>query len=180
MRTRLVTWPHGRTIALDIAAWGVFHAATGYAVHRLDERSLNRDLWLLRPRAFEDEGRWYRKRLQIHRWKDRLPEAGALFAGGVSKRQLPSRDLDGLRLMARETRRAELGHWAAMGCSPLFVLWNPPLASALLISYGVAINLPFIAVQRYNRGRLTLLIDRRSRAQATTPRRIEGPHHDHN
>ena len=80
--------------------------------------------------AFEARGRWYR-RWGIHRWKDRLPEAGALFAGGVSKRELPGRDADGLRTFVRETRRAELTHWWAMACSPLFLLWNPPLAAAL-------------------------------------------------
>ena len=61
----------------------------------------------------------------------------------------------------RETRRAELGHWWAMACSPLFLLWNPPLPSALLVAYGVGVNLPFIAIQRYNRFRTQAIIARR-------------------
>jgi len=117
---------------------------------------------VLRPRRFEVGGAWYRDRLRIHRWKDRVPEAGALFAGGVSKRELPSYDVAGLELFVRETRRAELGHWWAMACSPLFALWNPPLASSLLMSYGVGINLPFIAIQRYNRFRTQAIIVRRT------------------
>ena len=152
--------PETATILVDIAAWGAFHALTGYAAHRLDDSRLERDGWLLRQRAFEDGGRWYRRRLRIHRWKDRLPEAGALFAGGISKRQLPARDAAGLAVFARETRRAELCHWWAMACGPLFVLWNPPLASALLITYGVAVNLPFIMIQRYNRFRIEALAGR--------------------
>ncbi|WP_193608727.1 hypothetical protein [Nocardioides lijunqiniae] len=152
--------PQTVTIAVDILAWGAFHSLTGLAAHRLDERRLARDGWLLRQRAFEDGGRWYRRRLRIHRWKDRLPEAGALFPGGMSKRHLPTYDAEGLRVFARETRRAELAHWWAMLCGPLFVLWNPPLASALLITYGVLINLPFILIQRYNRFRINALIGR--------------------
>ena len=92
-----------------------------------------------------------------------MPEAGGLFRGGVSKRQLPAYDVPGLQLFARETRRAELGHWWALCCGPLFVLWNPPLAAGLLVGYGVAVNLPFIAIQRYNRFRVEALVERRSR-----------------
>ena len=155
--------PQAVTLVVDILAWGVFHAATGYAAHRLSDSRLSREGWLLRQRRFEDGGRWYRRRLRIHRWKDRLPEAGALFAGGVSKRALPSYDVAGLELFARETRRAELGHWWAMACGPIFVLWNPPLAAALLIGYGVVVNLPFILIQRYNRFRIEALLGRLSR-----------------
>jgi glycosyl-4,4'-diaponeurosporenoate acyltransferase len=151
-----------QTVVVDVVAWGVFHSATGYAAHRLDEGRLSRDGWLLRPRRFEAGGRWYRQRLGIHRWKDKVPEAGGLFRGGISKRRLPAYDEAGLRLFVRETRRAELAHWWAMSCGPLFVLWNPPLAAGLLVGYGVAVNLPFIAIQRYNRFRVQALLERRS------------------
>ena len=155
--------PQALTIAVDVVAWGAFHSLTGYAAHRLDDDQLSRDGWLMRQRSFEAGGRWYRDRLRIHRWKDRLPEAGALFAGGLSKRRLPAYDADGLELFARETRRAELAHWWAMSCGPLFALWNPPLATALLVAYGVLVNLPFVLIQRYNRFRIEALLDRRRR-----------------
>jgi glycosyl-4,4'-diaponeurosporenoate acyltransferase len=155
--------PPAVTIAVDVMAWGVFHAGTGYAAHRLDEGRLSRDGWLLRPRRFETAGRWYRRRLRINTWKDKVPEAGDLFAGGVSKRHLPAFDVEGLQLFVRETRRAELAHWWAMTAGLLFVLWNPPLAAGLLVGYGVLSNLPFIAIQRYNRFRTQSLIERRSR-----------------
>ena len=156
--------PQGLTIAVDVLAWGAFHSATGYVAYRLDERRLSRDGWLLRPRRFETTGGWYRRRLLIHRWKDRVPEAGALFRGGVSKRHLPASDIPGLLLFVRETRRAELAHWWAMSCGPLFIAWNPPLAAGLLVGYGVLANLPFIVIQRYNRFRIQALLERRSRS----------------
>ena len=155
--------PQTLTVAVDVLAWGAFHAATGYAAHRLGDDRLAHDGRVLCPRRFEAGGRCYRRWLHIHRWKDRLPEAGALFAGGVSKRELPAHDLDGLHLFVRETRRAELTHWWAMSCGPLFLLWNPPLAAALLVAYGVLVNLPFILVQRYNRFRTQSLIERLAR-----------------
>lgn len=153
--------PPTLTIVVDVIAWGVLHTATGYAAHRLDDIRLSRDGRLLRQRRFET-GQWYRRRLRINRWKDRLPDAGDLFRGGISKRHLPAYDAAGLQLFVRETRRAELAHWWAMLCGPLFVLWNPPLAAVLLVGYGVVANLPFILIQRYNRFRTQALVERRS------------------
>lgn len=155
--------PQSLTILVDIVAWGAFHALTGLAAHRLGDARLARDGWLLRQRRFEAGGRWYRRRLRIHRWKDKVPEAGDLFEGGLSKRQLPAYDVAGLTVFARETRRAELTHWWALFCGPVFVLWNPPLAAGLLITYGVLVNLPFIAIQRYNRFRIDALLRRLER-----------------
>ena len=150
-----------QNVLVDIAAWAMFHAATGYAVHRLPLLRLQRDTWLLRQRSFEDEGRWY-ERFRIRRWKDALPEAGAIFAGGMSKRHLPDDTDGGLPRFVAETRRAELGHWGAMACGPLFVLWNPPAAATVMVGYGVVVNAPFIAIQRYNRWRAGRVIARRN------------------
>lgn len=168
MTVRVVHLSKPRTVLLDVAAWGLVHAATGYAAHRLPAQRLQRDGRLLRIRPWEADGRVYTRTLRIKRWKDRVPEAGALFAGGVSKAHLPDDDAGGLERFVEETRRAELAHWWAAGCSPLFVLWNPPYAVPLLVAYGLGANLPFIAIQRYNRLRATRVLARRS--AAGTPR----------
>jgi glycosyl-4,4'-diaponeurosporenoate acyltransferase len=151
------------TVALDIAMWALVHAGTGYFVHRIaaDAPVLARDQWWSRPRPFEREGRLYERGFRIKRWKDRLPEAGALFPGGVSKRTLPHCDDASLRRYVIETRRAELGHWLAALASPWFVLWNPPGVAVFMVAYGTAVNLPFIVIQRYNRARIERLLGRR-------------------
>ena len=156
---RVVHWSNAVTIVVDIGAWAVIHAGTGYFVHRLPDRFFARDHFWSRPHRFETT-RSYQRVLRIKRWKDRVPEAGALFAGGVSKRSLPGRDATGLQRFAIETRRAELGHWLAAAASPFFVLWNPPLAAALMLVYGFGVNLPFIAIQRYNRMRVERVLRR--------------------
>lgn len=165
----LLRMPTSLTIALDVLAWGVLHSATGYLAHKIHPDHLTHDPPGLRPRAFEDGGRWYERHLAIRAWKDRVPEAGDLLPGGVSKRHLPTRDDAGLQAFIRETRRAELGHWWAMGAGPLLLLWNPPLASVLLVSYGVGVNLPFIAIQRYNRQRAQAVLDARSARSEPSP-----------
>jgi glycosyl-4,4'-diaponeurosporenoate acyltransferase len=160
---RVVHWSNPATLVLDIVVWAAVHTATGYFVHRLPVRVFTREHWWSRSRRFERDGRWYRERLHIDRWKDRLPEAGALFAGGVSKRALPAADAGGLERFAAETRRAELGHWLAAAASPAFVLWNPPVAAACMLVYGAAANAPCIAIQRYNRARVERVLDGRAR-----------------
>ncbi len=155
-----------RRIAVAALVWAALHSLTGLVAHRVDVRRLDHDGRLLRPRHFEVGGRWYRRWLHIHRWKDALPEAGDLFTGGVSKRHVVDLDDAGLERFVRETRRAELGHWWAMACGPVFVLWTPRRAWAPLIGYGVAVNAPFIAIQRYNRFRTQAILEHRARRRS--------------
>ncbi len=149
-------------MVVDVLAWAVFHGATGYAAHRSPRRWFEHDTWAARPRRWERDGRTY-ERLRIRRWKDRLPEAGALFAGGSSKRHIPPAAAGGVARLAAETRRAEWAHVGAAACAVLFVLWNPLWIAAVMVLYGVAVNAPFVAVQRYNRLRIARVIGRRTR-----------------
>jgi glycosyl-4,4'-diaponeurosporenoate acyltransferase len=160
---RLFRWSDPVTVAVDIVAWGIVHAGSGYLVHRLPDSLFARDRRWSHSLRFERSTVFYEGVLHIKRWKDRVPEAGALFPGGRSKRALPGRSAEALHVFAIETRRAELGHWLAALASPIFVLWNPPRAAALMIVYGCGINLPFIAIQRYNRVRVARIVARYSR-----------------
>ena len=149
-------------VMVDVVAWGVIHASTGYIVHRLPPTFFERDGWLFRSRRWEAGGRFYVRRLAIRRWKRRLPEAGDLFAGGFDKRTLRGSDDEYLAAYVRETRRAELGHWLAVLPAPLFFFWNPWYAGVIFQLYAVAANGPCIASQRYNRLRLTRILKRRT------------------
>ena len=111
--------------------------AAGYAVHRLPDRRLDTDGPLLRIRGFERDGRLYRDRFRVPRWKRRLPEGGAVFRGGFDKRTLPGAGPEQLARYGREARRAELGHWLAMAPLPLFALWNPPVLWPAMVLYAV-------------------------------------------
>ena len=164
----LVELSDGIAVAIDATAWALIQASAGYLAHRLPRQRLDHDTWLTRQRGFERGGLIY-ERFAIRRWKDALPEAGAMFAGGVSKRHL-SRSVDGLAAFAVETRRAELAHWFPLAMSPVFALWNRPLVAALMVVYGVGINVPFIAVQRYNRARVARSLARRTSASSSDVR----------
>jgi glycosyl-4,4'-diaponeurosporenoate acyltransferase len=150
-------------VLVNSAVWAVWGTAVGYAGHRLPLRVVDHDNRLTRIRRWERGGRTW-ERVGIRRWKDRLPEAGAFFGGGMSKRSLPGRDADDLARFAAETRRAELVHWAVLAIVPVFALWSPPLLFAAMVAYGVVANVPCIAVQRFNRARIVRVLARRERA----------------
>jgi glycosyl-4,4'-diaponeurosporenoate acyltransferase len=149
------------TLVADVVAWTVIGIVVGYTMHRWPTGRLERDGPVTRIRPFEQEGRLY-VRLGIRRWKDRLPEAGALFRGGVSKRSTGGPEA--FDRFVVETRRAELTHWWVLAAAPLFALWNPWPLTAVMVAYAIVANVPCIAIQRYNRARLGR-IGRRSSAR---------------
>jgi glycosyl-4,4'-diaponeurosporenoate acyltransferase len=156
----LVELPDGVAVVVSSAAWAGLSFGIGYLAHRLPVAAVDHDTWLTRLRPWERDGRVYERRLRIRTWKRRLPEGGDFYDGGFSKRHLRGRRRDHLERFMAETRRAELVHWALLGCSPLFLLWNRPPVAVGMVVFGVAANAPFIVVQRYNRARLVRLLSR--------------------
>jgi glycosyl-4,4'-diaponeurosporenoate acyltransferase len=164
----LVDLSLGRAILVSCLVWTLLGLVTGFIAHRLPTSRLDHDGWLTRLRPWEDGGRFYERRLRINRWKDKLPEKGDLFRGGFSKRHVRSRSTAHLVRFAAETRRAELVHWANAFAGPLFLLWCPwPLAMAM-IAFGLTVHLPFVCIQRYNRGRIARMLERRGAAASRT------------
>ena len=145
-------------VLTDAAAWFLVSLVVGYACHRLPDDRLERDTAFTRPRAFEEGGRFYERRLRIVRWKDRLPEAGDLFRDGYDKRVVTRAELPRYVI---ETRRAEYTHWGIMAATPLFLLWNPFLVWWAMVAYAVIANLPCLVIQRYNRARVLRILGRR-------------------
>jgi glycosyl-4,4'-diaponeurosporenoate acyltransferase len=158
----------------SIVAWVVIGFTTGFGVHRIPLRRLERDNWLTRPRKFEDGGRFYERRLHIRSWKDKLPEKGDIFPGGFSKRTITDRSDGFLERFAAETRRAETVHWMNAVSGPLFLVWCSWPLGVVMICFGWAGHLPFVCIQRYNRSRIERTLARRHaagirRSPATDP-----------
>lgn len=158
----LIELTDAAAIFVSSVIWAIFGVASGFVVSRLPQRLLNEDTWLTRARSWEDNGRWYDRRLRIRIWKDRLPEWGDLFPGGTSKRSLPGRSQQDLERFLVETRRAEYVHWANLGVGPTFLIWCSPLLGACMILFGVMAHIPFICIQRYNRERVVRTLTRRA------------------
>lgn len=113
-------------------------------------------------RRWERGGRTWDRWLGVRRWKDRVPDAGAAF-GGAAKGPLVAQGRAGLPALRRETVRAERVHWVVLASTPVHALWCEPGVMAGMAAFGVAANVPFIVIQRSNRGRVARLLDRRAR-----------------
>lgn len=109
-----------------------------------------------RMKKFERGGRFYKKTLKIHLWKEFVPQ----FIGrdGFSKEHLEREvSAEYLDAFIAETCRGEWTH-RIQGWSAVFVcIWNPPLLGLLFAGVILLISLPCVAIQRYNRFRLQTL-----------------------
>ncbi len=149
------------TVLWISAIWCAIGVCSGIVAHLMSPDFLARDSWLTRIRGFESEGRLYERHLAIRSWKDRLPEAGALFGKGFSKRRLTDRSTPQLLRFTAETRRAEYVHWMNAAAGPVFFVFLPMWAGAVITVFALTVHLPFVLIQRYNRARLLRTLARR-------------------
>lgn len=96
----------------------------------------------------------------IRVWKRWIPDAGGALPGGVKKASLVRRDLQSLRRLVLETRRAELVHWLLLLGGMLTALWLPPSGVLVNMLFALAFNLPCLLLQRHNRARLQRCLGR--------------------
>jgi glycosyl-4,4'-diaponeurosporenoate acyltransferase len=151
MLLHLATLP---TILLDIAVWLIIHMGVSYLMIHIPLASFDTEFWLYKRRKWEKHGKIYAKVFRLKKWKKRLPDGAALFKKGFRKKHLKELDDVYLDDFIRETCRAELAHWVMFFLSPVFFIWNPWYVGIVMLVYALLVNLPCIAIQRYNRIRL--------------------------
>jgi len=137
-------------LTMNVLGWPVLHLVLARAFLAIPDAYFAHDSWLTRERRFEQDGRLYRSVFVVHKWKGLLPD-GAPWLGGRAKKRVATRSFQPLTVFQIETRRAEAAHWCMLLCTPIFFLWNPAWACALMALYGLCANLPCIFVQRANR-----------------------------
>lgn len=133
---------------VDVAYWPVIQISVSALMVRVPQRCFSSGNSVRRPHSFEGSLKLYRK-LQVHRWKKRLPDWGSLV-GGEPKRLNAYEPADRSRFRA-ETRRAEIAHWMQLICAAFCWIWNPFWAAVLMTVYAILTNAPCIVAQRYNR-----------------------------
>jgi glycosyl-4,4'-diaponeurosporenoate acyltransferase len=163
--TPLGELPAWAVLVANIAGWVVWLSLIGWCAHRLPTNWLDHDTWLTRPRSLERRGHWYESVWRVRVWKDWLPEGGAFYRGGFAKRSVAGGAVDVMTRFVAETRRAEYAHWAMMAGAPLFFAWNSWRGDVVNVAFALAVNMPCLVVQRYNRLRLTRVLSRRAAAE---------------
>ena len=110
-------------------------------------------------RTWEKSGKIYLNFFKIKRWKHLIPDGASLYGKAFPKKKLEHKDPLYLGAFLSETCRAELTHWLQIPPALIFFLWNIWWAGIIIIAYALAVNLPCILLQRYNRARLSRVLN---------------------
>lgn len=150
-----------QTVLINALAWAVIQVSVGLVIARVPLKNFNPEMWIFRIWPWESR-RLYERVLLIQKWKPLLPDGARLSRKGFRKRSLANKDPAYLERFRIETIRAEATHWLAIPPFLLFFLWNIPSVAVWMPVYAIVINMPCIAVQRYNRIRIERVLARAS------------------
>jgi glycosyl-4,4'-diaponeurosporenoate acyltransferase len=148
-------------ILLIFAIWAAVPLAFAWLCLFLPDRLFDPYRFLWRAHRWERDGRVYESVVHVKRWKHLLPDGGGIFSSrGYQKRRLKDHSEENLRRFLIESARGELTHW--LGILPFWVfgLFAPPYIIWIMLAYALAVNLPCIIAQRYNRPRVSALLSR--------------------
>ncbi len=145
----------------NLVVVGLWHLACYIACQKLPDSTFDASKSRYAAKGWERDGRWYRDALKINLWKDKLPQH--IGRGDFSKRHLTDDSVDYLDRFILETCRGEWVHLKNVACAIIALIINPLLVGMVMTLFVAAANLPFAAVQRYNRFRLLALRRRRQR-----------------
>ncbi len=113
---------------------------------------------------WEKNGQIYEK-LQIRKWKDHVPDMSKHVKTMFAKEIVNPRDPEYTRRLILETCVAELTHDVLVLLSPIFPQYMTGVyADIAMLLYALG-NIPFILIQRYNRPRLVMLMEKQLAAQ---------------
>src|SRR6056297_1128566 len=138
---------------INSVAWFLVIFIPGALIQRIPLHHFDENHFLYRTRSWEGGGRVYLW-FGIKKWKKYLPDGAGIFRGGFRKKNIRRTDALYLKRFVLETCRAELVHWVIIALIPLFFIWNPLEVAVWMIPFGLAVNLPCLITQRYNRPRL--------------------------
>ena len=149
------------TLLLFFAVWAVVPLLLAWLCLFLPDRLFAPARFLWRAHRWEREGRIYESVFHIRRWKHLLPDGGGIWKSrGYQKRRLSDFSEENLRRFLIESARGELTHWLGILPFWIFGLFAPPYVIWIMLVYALAVNLPCIAAQRYNRPRILAMLRR--------------------
>ncbi len=150
-----------RLIIINIILLALWTLVCFLACIIIKESYFNPDKPMYKMKKWEKSGKWYVKNLKIKAWKDILPQH--IGRNGFSKEHFTDSSIDYIDKFIMETCRGEWDH--SMNClyAIIAILINPFWIGILFAFITLLINLPFIAIQRYNRFRLLTVRKRVSR-----------------
>lgn len=148
------------TIVLCFILWGFFQVSISLLCLRIPDGYLPPGAFLFKERRWEKKGALYERVFKIRKWKVFLPDGGNVIKGAYRKKHLVDSSKENLERFVIETCRGELAHLLSIVPFWIFGLFSPPIVIVYMFIYAVAVNLPCIITQRYNRIRLARVINK--------------------
>ncbi len=157
---QVIFFEQWQAILICFILWGVIQSSIGKLIMKVPDNFLSPYSFLFRTHKWEKGGKIYNKFFRVKKWKHLLPDGAAVVKGGYKKKHLTDFSKKNLEIFLIESCRAELSHYIAILPFWVFGFFVPPIVVLYMLIYALAVNLPCIFVQRYNRPRIIKLIDK--------------------
>ena len=151
--------PDWLMITLFCVVWPFFQIGFSKISNKIPDSRFDENSRLYKTRKWERGGKIYEKVFKVRLWKRLLPDGAAVFKEGFEKKKLAGLSEEYLRGFIKETCRAEWAHWMQIAPFWVFGFWSPFFVVWIMLAYALALNLPCIIAQRYNRPRLKKLLE---------------------
>lgn len=159
---QIIVLPAYWTVILCFVVWLVIQVSAALICLRIPDRFFSPNSPLFRERAFEKQGKIYDTLFFVGTWKHLLPDGGVVWKKhGFRKKKLDNVSKEHLERFLVESARGELTHWLAIIPFFVFGFFTPMPVVWIMLVYALAVNLPCIVVQRYNRPRIARLLRRK-------------------
>ncbi len=162
---QIVYFPSWVSITLCFIAWPVIQISIALFVRSMPENFFCVENFPFRDYKFEKSGKFYEKYFRIKLWKKYLPDGSAITGVGLKKKHLTDVSEMNLKYYLSESCRAELIHLLAIPPFVLFGLFCPFYVVFIMFFYALAVNLPCLITQRYNRPRIERILKRYCRGE---------------
>lgn len=151
------------SIMLCLFLWSVFQTSAAIVSQKIPERFMKYDNRWFRPKKFEKKGLLYKSVFKIVYWKKYLPDGAAVRKSGYRKKNLTDFSIENLNTFLIESCRAEVGHLLAILPFWTFGLFLPKRGIWMMLCYAVVVNIPCVLAQRFNRPRISKILERLER-----------------
>lgn len=156
-------------VVLFFILWPVFQVSAALLCLKIPDRYFSPKGFIFKERKWEKGGAFYEKVFKVRKWKRFLPDGGAVIKSGYRKRHLTDYSKENLERFLIESCRAELTHLLAILPFWIFGLFAPPIFILYMFIYALAVNLPCMIAQRYNRPRFLKMLNRSKHMKVASP-----------
>lgn len=145
-------------IASFFIVWPALQFSASAICRKLKDIHFQYNRSIYRTREWEYEGKVYERFTKVHKWKRFLPDGASIGKSGFRKKHMASFSKDYIERYLVESCRAELTHWLAIAPFWVFGFFAPIRVVAYMLAYALAVNIPCIIAQRYNRPRMARML----------------------